>query len=896
MSTLSTQAPGRGEAPRAPGGAGRRHLPGRRVLAVLAVLHVLAVAAGALFGVVFSRDLPPIGNLDLLRLPRMTVLADRNGEKLHSFAEQRRATVTLGEISPTLVKALLATEDPRFYRHVGVDMKAVARAVYATLTTFHFGQGGSTITQQLARDTFLYPSKTITRKAKEALLALRIEKAYTKSEILELYCNRIYLGHGRYGFDAASQFYFGKTVKNLTLPEAALLAGLPQRPEGYSPLRNPRAAEGRRNHVLSRMVEEGVLDPAAAEQAKRAPLGIVKDTGRRAKAQYFVEAVRRELLHRFGEDALLRSGLDVRTTIDPALQIAAERAVRTGLDAYGRRHVLLPEGRALPAGVAPEDYADPLWELDVRAGDVVPALVVSTGLNAAALRIGAERFVIGPDEIAWTRRKVLEGLLQRDKLYPVKVLEVAGGRPARIELAADPPVEASFVAIDTATGEVLALVGGKDYDRSEFDRALQAQRQAGSAFKPFIYAAAVEQGIGPGQPLWDVPTVLVEPGQPQPYQPENYDVRYEGLISLQQAIEHSRNIPTVRLLDALGYGPAIEMGQRLGVRGGLKPYPSLALGAFEVRLVDLVAGYAAFANGGTLVQPRLLREVRDSGGQELLVTAEENKEVLTPEVAAMMVQLLRGTTTRGTAAEAAKLGRPVFGKTGTTNDFSDAWFIGSTRSLAAGAWIGFDQRQSLGRGETGGKAALPIWMQFMEEGLAGRPVEEFPVPPEAQRIEIDLATGYLASPAAGCAKAIVEYIPAGAAPPRPCTVRDHLRAMLPYPLQPYALSPSGALEIPPGDAARLVAVAPDKFQLVGGHALQYTWGGANGLVALPWGPGELSQYTSALAMATAEGEATAPSLRGHTFGPQRGRDGWPAEVIPINRSGAARPIEVPVDR
>ncbi len=862
-------------------------VPSRRGLVVLAVVHLLAVLSGLATGVLFGRDLPSIGTLDLQRLPQMTVLLDRHGERLSTFAEQRRTPVTLDRISPLFLKALLATEDPRFYRHIGVDLQAVARAALATLTTFRFGQGGSTITQQLARDAFLYPSKTVTRKLKEALLALTIEKNYTKREILELYCNRIYLGHGRYGIEAAAQYYFGKSSKDLTLPEAALLAGLPQRPEGYSPIREPQKAVSRRNHVLARMIEEGAIDAPTARKAMQAKLVIAKSATSRPKAPYFSEEVRRFLLKQFGEDALYRSGLIAHTTLDPQLQEAAERGVRAGLDEYGRRHQLVPAGRALPEGATRDDYVDPEWDEPHRAGDILDAVALSVAIDRAVVRVGPTEFTLGADEVKWTGRRVFTGLFQPGKLYPVKVLEVeTDGRPRAIELAADPPVQAAFLALDTQTGDVLALVGGKDFDRSEFDRATQAARQAGSAIKPFIYAAAVEHGMSPGQLIWDVPTVWTMPGSPTPYQPENYDVKYEGLITLQHALDHSRNIPTIRLLDALGYQPAIEMAERLGIRSSLKPYPSLALGAFEVRLVELVAAYGAFAHGGVLVTPNMVRSVTDPQGQELWSSKPETREVLRPEISAAMTSLLSGPTTRGTAADALRLGRPTIGKTGTTDDYTDAWFIGCTPSIAAGAWIGFDQRQTLGRGETGGRTALPMWMKFMEEGLRGRPAEPFPVPAGMEYATLDLATGYRATPEAGCQKTFSAPDYDTRASARPCTVRDHQRAALPYPLQRYPLRGDGGLLIPVADAARLVSMAPDRFQMVGsGKALHYDWGANQGSVLLAWTDADWSGYLAALAHG-----APAPDEV-----PWRGKDGWPAEVVGVNTSGTVRPPETPAD-
>lgn len=864
----------------------------RRLIIVLALLHLLMAGAGAVSAFILSQRLPGISSPDLMQLPQMTILLDRNGERLHSFAEQRRTPITLEQISPIYIKALLATEDPRFFRHIGIDLKAISRAVFVNLTTFRSAQGGSTITQQLARDLFLSREKTLARKAQEAILALRIEQRYTKREILELYCNRIYFGQGRYGIEAASQFYFGKHARELSLPEAALLAGLSQRPEGYMPLKHPDRALSRRNHVLDRMVEEGLLDSASAKRAKGAPLGTVKASSRRAGAQYFVEEVRRFLLKQFGEEALYRSGLQVKTTLDPELQLAAERAVRAALDDYGRRHRIIPTGQPLPEGAEPFSYQDPDWLENLVPGEIVNALCDSVGLEYATLRIGTDSFSFSAKQVSWTGRKVMEGLFQRGKLYPVKLLKTSpGGRPIEVELASDPPLlQSAFMAVDIESGEVLALVGGRDYDRSEYDRATQAERQAGSSFKPFIYAAALEQGLSPSQLIWDVPTVLTEPGIPEPYQPDNYDNKFEGLVTLQHALDHSRNVPTVRLIDSIGYQPAIDIAQRLGIKSGLKPYPSLALGAFEVRLSDLISGYAAFANGGILVTPRLVRTVQTAEGEELWASKPETREVLSPEIATAMVSMLTGPTTRGTAADALKLGFHTIGKTGTTNDFSDAWFIGCSSNIAAGVWIGYDQRRSLGRGETGGKAALPVWMSFMETAARKYPAGDFH-PSQTAPVSIDLTTGLRARPEAGCEKPVDLIFPPGKEPTRFCSAREHQRARLPYPLQRFPLRTDGALLIPPGEAAFVTGTAPRSFEIVGeGREIRFNWGEKTGTVALAWAAQDWQKYLAAKNLP----DHSAPEGR-PAYGSARGPDGWPAEVFEINRTGAQRPVVLPRD-
>ncbi|MBP7147205.1 MAG: PBP1A family penicillin-binding protein [Acidobacteria bacterium] len=870
----------------------------RGFLVAIVAAHLVAAGGGATTARVLSNELPDIENLDLLDLPRTTRLLDRNGEVLHSFAEQRRTPVALNKISPWFLKAIIATEDPRFFQHFGIDLQAIARAGVRTITTGRWGvEGGSTITQQLARDWFLHPEKTLTRKLREAYLAMLIERRYSKQEILELYVNRIYMGHGRYGIEDAAQYFFGRAAADLTLSQAALLAGLPQRPEGLSPARYPDRALARRNHVLDRMVTEGLIDAKTAAQAKKAPLGIVKELPRPLSAPYFVEEVRRWVLKQFGEEALYRDGLVVHTTLDPKLQRAAERAVQAGLEAHGRRRRDLPAARPLPEGTDAESYYDPSWHDVPRAGDILAAVVLASDRERAVLRVAQQRLAFGARELAWTGITKIDRALPARTIVPIRVVEASpGGEIRRAELAAETDANAALLALDARTGQVLALVGGKDFGASEFDRAMQAKRQAGSAFKPFIYAAALGQGFLPGQLLLDVPTVWIEPGLPQPYQPENYDRTYEGLVTLRHALEHSRNIPTIRLLDALGYGPAVEIAQRMGVSDDLKPYPSLGLGAFEVRLVDLVAAYGAFANGGVLVSPVLVTSV-DGTQQETMWKSETGtREVLDPGIAAMMVSLMQGVVQRGTARSALSLGRPVAGKTGTTDSYTDAWFVGFTPSLVVGVWIGHDQPKTLGRGETGTSAALPIWIDTLREGLAGEPAEEFALPPGLEQVDVDLPTGLRPGSLPGCQNVIRETIPEGREPLRECGYRDQLREQLPYPLQRYPIRSDGALMIPAVEAARLAAQSPDSF-LVGsaGHSLRYSWvrgkdedGSpefAGGMIPLAWGEAEWRTFLRQLPLATEDARLVE----------RRGVDGWPAEVLPINRSGTVQPIPVPED-
>ncbi|RMG46215.1 MAG: PBP1A family penicillin-binding protein [Acidobacteria bacterium] len=900
-----------------------RFRPGRR-LRLVAAAHLAAALAGLLTAYGLSRDLPGIENLNenltLENLSRPTELLDRHGRPFHSFAERQRIVVRLDQISPWYLKAIIATEDPRFYRHFGVDAISVVRAALKTITTMKFGvEGASTITMQLARQQFLSPEKTLVRKIREAILATHIERRYSKQEILTLYCNSIYLGHGQYGVEAASRFYFGKPAAELTLPEAALLAGLTQMPENLTPIRYPERARRRRNKVLQRMVEEGVLDPAEARRAMEAPVEVVRHEPARRVGEYFVEQVRRFLAREFGQAALYRAGYLVQTTLDPAMQIAAERAVAVGLDEYGRRHQQIPEGRPLPEGTDPASFDAPEWHGPIAVDDILPAVVEEAAADRARVRVGDARLELDREAIAWTEKSRLDEVLRPGTVVPVRVRELDGeGGIRAADLASRPSAQAALIAMDVDTGAVRALVGGRDFRESEFDRAMQARRQAGSAFKPFVYAAALEQGFLPTDRIYDAPLAVPGPPGEPPYQPENYERDYRGYVTLRFALEHSRNIPTVRLLDALGYRPAVDLARRLGIGGRLRPYPSLALGAFEVRLADMVAAYASFANGGILVEPHLIEQVSDATRQPIWRAETPAREVLSPEVAGMMVSLLEGVVERGTGRGARVLGRPVAGKTGTTDEYTDAWFIGFTPRLAVGVWVGHDQRETLGPNETGARAALPIWVRFLRDALAGTPPEEFTPPPGLVRVLIDGRTGRLARRGIGCSPLLLELLPVGRdALPR-CDERQHLRLQLPYPLQRYPIRADGALLLPPEEAARLVARAPDRLRITGnGRWLAYRWGRLEGAVRLAWGEAEWMTYLSRFPLAKTEVRLLAeereerlaagdvPAGNGSEQPPSPeavlpprlrvGVDGWPVEVLEVNRSGRIRWPELPAD-
>jgi penicillin-binding protein 1A len=735
-------------------------------------------------------------------------VVDRDGEVLDTFAEQRRMLIALEDIPLSFRDALLASEDSNFFRHTGIDVKGVMRAAWRDLRSLRLAQGASTLTQQLARNLFLHPDKTFRRKLQEALLALEIERQYTKGEILRFYCNQVYMGHGRYGLEAASRYYFDIPAPELSLAQAATLAGLLQRPEALSPRRHPERALERRNHVLRRMVEVGLIDAARSAAAQATPLETARRLGRGDLAPYFVEDVRRWLQARYGSESLYTGGLTVRTTVDPRLQEIANRAVEWGLRELDKRQGWRGVTERVPDDADPTTWEPPGWTPEPAVGGVHPAVVLAVTAERAEVRVGTLAGALTAEDVEWTRKARLDALLEVGDVVQVRLTGVAEDGRAAMALEQQPVVEGAMIVLDPTTGAVRALVGGLDFERSEYNRAIQATRQTGSAFKPFVYAAALDNGWTLADTLLDEPTVFLDPRNPQPYQPENYTNKYYGTITLRTALEKSANIATVKLLDRIGYASVIDTARRLGITTPLRPFPSLALGAFETRLIELTAAYGAFANQGVLVAPHLVEEVRDQDGSIVGRVEPRATDAVSPQTAYLMNRLLAGVITDGTGRAAASLGLNLAGKTGTTDDNTDAWFIGYGPDLAVGVWVGFDEPRSLGRRETGAMAALPIWRTFMQDAFAGSTARQFPMPPAISLVSIDRRTGLRENPRAYCHPVIAEVFVGGTEPTEPCSVYEHQRRRTPHTFQRYALSERGALEIPATELDHLLASEP----------------------------------------------------------------------------------------
>ena len=616
----------------------------------LTLLGVLVVGAAALWAfTILPRSLPSVSALETLQPIQGTKIYDDNDEAITELHVERRILVPLSQIPQSLRDAILATEDRRFYSHWGIDPIGVARAVIQNYRRGRIVEGGSTITQQLTKVLFLTPDKSLERKLKEAVLALELERRYSKDRILEMYLNQVYFGQGSYGVEAAARTYFGKGVSELTVRESALIAGLPRAPTNYSPFDRPEAAKRRREVVLRRLVEFGSIKDEEAKRLAKTDLGLIPPERRRTTGQYFIDYVQQTLEAKYGPDLVLKGGLNVYTTLNPTMQLTAEQSLREGLKALAGR----------------------------------------------------------------------------------SAQTTTGARPGESP-------EGAVVTVEPQTGYVKAMVGGSDFFRSEFNRAVQAKRQPGSAFKPFIYIAALEAGFTPASQIEDSPVSFPVGGKNgQVWKPENYDRKFRGSTTLQQAIEESVNVVTVKLQERVGLAKTIQVARRLGITSPLDVNLSLALGTSDVSLLEMTSAYGTLANQGVWMPPVAIRYVTDAQGKLLEEHVPEGREALAPETAYVITQMLRGVVERGTGQAAKGLGRPVAAKTGTTNDYSNAWFVGFTPRLATGVWVGYDRPRSLGKDETGSRVAVPIWVTYMGKVLGESPKEDFPVPEHVVSMLVD---------------------------------------------------------------------------------------------------------------------------------------------------------------
>ncbi len=739
-------------------------------------LLVCAIGLGAAVGLLFvySSNLPEIRALEDYRPEVVTELYADDGQSIGTFAIQRRILLTYSQIPKVLKDAIITTEDQHFEEHWGVDIPRVLGAAWRDVLRHRMAEGASTLTMQLAGGLFLNRSdRSLRRKIEETILAIQIERHYTKDQIFTMYCNQIYLGSGNYGFEAASEYYFGRPVGQLTLAEAATLAAIIRGPI-YAPVNHPERALARRNLVLSLLEHERKITPAQAAAATKEPLGLHISSGRNDLAPYFVEEVRQYLEHTYGTTAVHEQGLRVYTSLNVAMQKAADQAVRDGLHAYDRRHGWrgnLPN--ILQNNLATLDkYQNEEWRGSVQKGDYITGLVTAVQPTFASIKIGQYHAMLTPADFSWTGRKSPVQLLKPGDLVVVWIKEVSGNT-VRVELEQRPAAQAALLALDNPTGEIKAMVGGYDFGESKFDRATQAVRQTGSSFKVYVYADAVEQGISPFDTVVDEPVTFRSGGQE--YSPHNYDGRFEGRITYRRALADSRNVPAVRLLDHVGIQSVIQLARKFGITSPLPPYLPLALGAADLTLMEHVSAFTVFPDDGIHIEPHYIRRVTSYDGAVLEEPRPNVTDVVSPDVARTMVAMLEEVVQFGTGVRAKELGRPSAGKTGTTNDFTDAWYIGFTPQITAGVWVGNDDKRiSLGKKETGARAALPIWLEFMQQAVQGTPTESFPnvVPLEkiapSRQVQVDVPD--TAPPADAAEQGLTETKapePSPAAKPKP---------------------------------------------------------------------------------------------------------------------------------
>ncbi len=750
---------------------------------VLLLLAMMAIAAAGVGGYYYlSESLPKITSLADYRPPIITTMYSDDGRKIGEFFKERRVLVPLTEMPDMLKKAFVSSEDARFYQHKGIDFYGVLRAFLKNLKAGAIVQGGSTITQQVTKSFFLTPERNYTRKLKEAILAYRIEKFLTKDEILFLYLNQIYLGHGAYGVGAAADNYFNKSVQEMTLAECAVLAGLPQAPSRYSPFHALDKANQRRIYVINRMLAEGHITPLQATEAIAEKLDV---RPRRnlylEEVPYYTEYVRRYVETKHGTDALYREGLKIFTAVNIEMQRIARQEIDKGLRDLDKRQGYRGALSHLPMDQIDKFNQTRAAEIE-EAGGLAPGMRVKGAVIAvnnkkkvATVQIGKARGFIHLKTMKWAREPNLEVAYSNASLSKIsqalkvgEVIEVMIEKKQKkndsweVLLEQEPQAQAALICLETETGQVKAMVGGRIFRESQFNRAIQSRRQPGSAFKPLIYAAALDKGYTPATVLIDSPVVFRETDMDFTWKPKNYEGTFHGRTLLRRALAKSMNVITVKVLKDIGVGYAIDYARNLGITSHLNRDLSIALGSSGVSLLELTGAYSVFANRGFQVAPVFITKIVDRDGNMIEETALTRKKVISDSTAYIMTNLLEGVVKNGTGWRVRALNRPVAGKTGTTNDLYDAWFMGYTPRFVTGTWVGFDDEASLGKGETGSRTASPIWLGFMQQVLEGKPVRVFQVPDGVMFAKIDAETGLLSIPESK--KTIFECFKEGTAP------------------------------------------------------------------------------------------------------------------------------------
>lgn len=734
---------------------------------VVFIFFAVAAGIGGFFAYKkLAADLPDISALRVYKPSQVSQLYDDKGDLAAEFYVEKRIVVTLDSIPERLVHATIAVEDAHFFEHHGLDIEGMARAMVANLRAGRVVQGGSSITQQVAKALLLSPERTLKRKVKEAVLSVMIDRVYSKYEILEIYLNHIYYGHGAYGVEAAAQMYFGKHMAELTLAESAMLAGLPKAPNNYSPVRFPDKAKARREHVLNRMLAVGYIDQQQYDEAVKEPFNLAEQQKPVNRAQWFAEHVRRYLEKKYGAELLYQGGLRIDTTLDLSAQAAADEAMRWGLEQDDQRlgyrgpfgHLNL-EANEKPnwAKLNPKKDENGYEVKLYQPGGVMRGVVTAVEKGKVAVAFETGGGIIPLDKMNWAHKvnvnrdsmyapKIEDArkVLKRGDIVEVRLLDTAKNGAYPLALHQTPGVQGALILMDTKTGYVRAMVGGYDAESTKFNRAVQSLRQPGSSFKPVIYSAAFESGITPATVIEDAP-VTVDPALTgfKEWKPMNFEEKFFGPTTIREAVTFSRNIVTIKVLMQIGVTKVVEQARKLGIESPLDPILSLALGSSPVTVLEMARAYATLADHGLRPEPMFIKQVTDSDGKVLEKNEPKTEQTITPAIAFLMANVMKNVVREGTAKAVSAMGRPIAGKTGTTNNFADAWFNGFTPDLVCTVWVGRDNNEPIGRKETGGRAAIPIWMRFMEKVLKDQPVTDFSPPEGIMFARIDKKTGLL---------------------------------------------------------------------------------------------------------------------------------------------------------
>lgn len=756
---------------------------------------LMLMGATALVGIYFylSDDLPKITSLADYHPSIITTVYSDDNRKIAEFYKERRIVVPLSKIPVQLQKAFIAAEDARFYKHQGIDFFSIIRAFIKNIEAGAIVQGGSTITQQVTKSFLLTPERSYERKIKEAILAYRIDKAFTKEEVLYLYLNQIYLGHGAYGVEAAAENYFGKSVSELNLAECAILAGLPQAPSRYSPFRFPERAKQRQIYVLNRMLAEGFINNTEVTEAIDVKMDIKpRRNWYIEEVPIYTEHIRRYVEKKYGKDALYTQGLKIYAAVNIEMQKAARKEIEKGLrDLDHRRGYRGPETRLAPEEI--EGFNDerqallmenPLTDDTTTKGVVID---VNDKSGTATVRMGDARGILSIEDIGWARKpnpnlafyqariKKVSRVLKIGDVIQVRVIKKQESADLwELSLEQIPDAQSALLCIEAETGLVKVMVGGRDFMESQFNRAIQSRRQPGSAFKPIIYAAALDKGFTAATEIIDAPIVFEDEVNDFTWKPKNYGKKFYGPTLLREALTKSRNVVTIKILQKIGIDYCIDYARKLGIESELARDLSIALGSSGVSLLELVNAYAVFANQGYLVEPAFITKIEDRFGNILEEMNPSRERVIDKSTAYIMTSLLESVVKEGTGKRVKALKRPVAGKTGTTNDLQDAWFVGYTPRFISGVWVGFDNGRTLGKGETGSRTASPIWLGFMDAVLKEKPVRVFQVPEGVVFAKIDAKTGLLPIPESQ--KTLFECFKEGTVPSdytkRPDTIVD----------------------------------------------------------------------------------------------------------------------------